>query len=305
MAALQDQFVQLPHLTWRDIILPVADRSHRFSHEGTDHQIIYRNGVAVEMTGAGARVFQYLLPMREGVTKGPYGGLFSRTLMQFFRAYHDDKSPGILYDPIYGPVLCVPQEWDETTDMGKRDGVDVRVGFKVHTPDDGAQTEASPSLDSLTTDARRLDEEVAVAPWPRQVPPPPATSDPLSVASGVIQQGNWAVTRSRANVHAVAMRMGEVEDAAAEAEKNGAPGMGFVRQDARRARLRATRLAEAPPREVASEAMQITVEASQDIFTLAKSTGMTVQELIQFNPFLARSPKTQRGTRIWVRKRKR
>lgn len=304
MAAIQDQFAQLPHMTWRDIILPIADRTHRFSHEGTDHQIIYRNGVAVEMMGAGARVFQYTLPMREGITNGPYGGLFSRTLLELYRAYHDDKSPGPLYDPIYGLVLCVPQEWNETTDVNRRDGVDVQVSFKEHTPDEGAATEGSPSLDSLTTEAKRLDEQVAEAPWPEQVPPPEATTDPLSLASGVIQQGNWAVTRSRANVHAVAMRMGEVEDAAGEAEDNGIPGMGFIRQDARRSRLHATRLAEAPPREIASEAAQITIQSTRDLFTLAKETGMSVQELVTFNPFLARSPSTKRGTRIWIRKRK-
>lgn len=308
MSALQDQFAQLPHLTWREkIILPVSERSHEFAHEGADHAVIYRNGVAVEQTGAGARVFSYTSPMREGITRGPYGGLFSSTLLKLWRSFHDDKSPGILYDPIYGPVLCVPQRWAEATDIQKRDGVDVQFSFKEHTPDDGTNDAANPSLDSLTTDAQRLDEAVAQVPWStwagaQQQPPPEAVSDPLTIGAGLIQQGNWMVARSKAAVSDVAYRMKEVEDSSSEAEANGIPGAGILRQDARRGRLHATKVANAPPRSTAAAVIQVTTSAPRDLFASAKALGMTLQGLIELNPRLALDPNVPAGTRIWTRK---
>lgn len=301
----QDQFAQLPHLTWRDdIILPIIERDHEFAHEGADHAVIYRDGVAVEQTGAGARVFTYTIPLREGLTKGPYGGLFSVTLMKLWQSFHGDKSPGTLADPIYGPITCVPQRWVERTDVNKRDGVDVQISFKEDVPVDGTSEAAPPSLDSLTTDAARLDEEVTVFPWPIQQPPPAATGNPLAIAAGIIQQGNYAVQRSKASVQEYAMRCGEIEDAAAEAETNGAPGAGVLKRDARRGRLQATRVASAPPRDVVSELVQITISTPKDLFTAAKDLGCTVEELVLWNPFLARSPEIAPGVRLYSRRKK-
>lgn len=304
MTSLQDQFVQLPQMSWRDIMLPVLDRQHRFSHEGTDHQIIYRNGVAVEMMGAGARVFTYTLPMREGITKAPHGGLFSRTLLQLWRAYHDDKSPGPLYDPVYGLITCVPQEWDETTDVQKRDGVDVRVSFKEHVPDEASDETAASSLDSITTDAKRLDEAVTRFPWPVQQPPPAATTDPLSFVTGIMDQGNFAVQRARGRVHEVAMRMNDVERAAGESERNGVPGAGVLRRSARSGRLKATRVANAPPRDAFSELVQVVNQLPSDIFVTAKELGVTVTELLTWNPFLSRNPEIAPGVRIYTRRKR-
>lgn len=300
-----DPFSQLPHLTWRDeLILPVADRNHEFEHQGAEHAIIYRNGVAVEMTGAGARILSYTIPMREGITKGPYGGLFTQALQKLWASFYSDRTPGPLYDPIYGLLTCVPQRWHESTDVNKRDGVELQLSWKVHTPDEGSSETASPSLYSLEISAQRLDEEVARTPWPVQQNPPEPTADPLSVASGVVQQGNYAVTRSKAKVSEVAMRMGEVEDAAEEAEANGVPGAGFVRQDARRARLGATKVANAPPRETATAAIQVVTSEVSDLPALAKRFGMTLQDLLFFNPGLSKSVVAPSGSRVWVRRRK-
>lgn len=302
-ANLQDQFAQLPHGKWRGITVAILERSVRFAHEGTDHQVIYRNGVAVEMTGAGARIISYTLAFREGVTRGPYAGLFSNILLAFWRAYHDNKSPGELYDPVYGALVCVPQEWDESTDIQKRDGVDVRVSFKEHSPIEGTSESAPATLDSLQSDAESLDAAVSRVTWPVQQPPPAATANPLAVASGLIQQGNFMVSRSKSRVHEVAMRMNEVEEAAAEAEKNGTPGAGLVRQDARRARLRALKVAEAPPRETVRAVMQVTYEAPRDIFAVASGAGMTIQEFLELNPGLSRSTIIPAYTPIWKRRK--
>jgi len=299
-----DQFAQLPHLTWRDTIwLPVAERSHEFAHEGAEQLILYRNGSFTEQTGAGARIFEYTIPLREGVTKGPYYNLFSNTLMVLWRSFHDDKSPGNLFDPIYGLQLCVPQRWSETTDVNKRDGVDVRISWKTHTPIDGSEESSSSSLDSLTSDAKRLDDEVQAINWPKQQPPPDATSDPLSAAAGVLQQGNYAIRRNKARFHAVAYKMGAVEDAAAEAESNGIPGAGFVRQDARRGRLRATKVAESPTRDLASTVVQVTIGSTTDLFSSARALGVSIQDLIELNPNLATTPTIPGGTKVWTRKK--
>lgn len=303
---VQDQFSQLPHASWRGTItLPILERSVRFAHEGTDHQIIYRNGVAVEMTGAGARVITYTIPFREGVTKGPYEtGLFSSTLLRFWAAYHDDKSPGPLYDPIYGELTCVPQEWDETLDVSKRDGVDVRVSFKEHTEAGSTGEPAPPTLDSLQSDAVRLDEQVDSVDWEVQEDAPRATSDLFSQIGGLIQQGNYAVAKTHATIAEVTQRMREVEDAAAEAEANITSGAGFLRQDARKARIRAIRVANYPTRESATTTVRVARNQDTTIFAEAAKAGMPLQDFLLLNSSLARSTIIKAGTPFWVRRKR-
>ena len=298
----QDQFSQLPHMTWRGQIYAVTERSARFAHEGADHQVIYRNGVAVEMTGAGAWVYTYTLAFREGITNGPYGGLFSQGLTTFIRDFHDDKDPGELYDPVYGLKTCVPQSWDEQTDINRRDGVDIRVDFKEHSPIAGADTDTPATLDSLQSDAQRLDEEIKRVDWPIQENAEQATANPLAVASGIIQQGNYAVSKTKASVHETAMRMNEVEESAGEAEDNGVPGAGLVRQDARRARRRALLVAEAPPRDSAQALCQVVYDTPKDIFALARDAGMAMDDFLKFNAGLSRDILVPPGTPIWIRK---
>lgn len=299
-----EQFSQLPHGSWRGTIFPILERSVRFAHEGTDHQIIYRNGVAVEMTGAGARVLTYTVPFREGVTRGPYGHMFTGVLLRFWKSYYDDKSPGPLYDPIYGELTCVPQEWDESTDVNKRDGVDVRVSFKVDSPPDGTTEPAPASLDSLESDTRRLDTQVQAVDWPVQVNSPHTTGDIFSQIAGVIQQGNFAVNRLKGKLSEVTMRIKEVEDAAVEAEAQTTSGAGFLRQEARKIRLKSMRVEMYPSGQSANTVVKRARNANSTVFVEAQRAGMTLQDFLNLNPDLARVTVIHAGTPFWIRKPK-
>ena len=278
----------LPHGMWREIIFPIVDRSVRFAHEGTDHQIIYRNGVAVEMTGAGARVITYTIPFRSGVTKGPYGDMFSK-LLQFWHSYHDDRSPGPLYDPVYGELNCVPQEWDETSDPNRRDGVDVRVSFKEDTPPDGAAEPADPSFEAIKGAAVRLDDALEKTPWGKQVNSDATESNIFSSVAGVIQRTNASANRLKAKLSEVTMRVKEVEDAAAAAEKTMTSGAGFLRQEARTMRRGMYRVTQAPRADLTKRVRKRVRAVPSTITAEAQRAGMTVQEFIDLNPELAKS----------------
>jgi|GEM_PF-1900381 len=296
-------FDKLPHAVWRTITFPISERSVRFAHEGTDHQFIYRDGVAVEMMGAGPRVFTYTVPFRDGVTKGPYGNvgadstpaLFSAWLLKFWNSYYSDKSPGPLYDPVYGDLICVPQEWDETSDAQARDGVTVRVSFKEHTPPDGEAPRLDNTLDQIKAGAVRLDDEVDRIDWKVQEDSPNAQNDLFSTIAGVIQKGNYQMNRAKGRIQGVVERIRRVEDAAAEAEKTATSGAGFLREQARILRLKTLRLTSSAVvggRRVRTKARN----SDSTVINEAAKAGMTIEEFLNLNPELAGSLIIKRGT---------
>ena len=285
------------------ITIPISERSVRFSHEGTDHQFIYRDGVAVEMMGAGARVITYTIPFRDGLARGPYGnttegmsnGMFSSWLLKFWNSYYSDRTPGPLYDPVYGELLCVPQEWDESSDANSRDGVTVRVSFKEHTPPDEDTPRIDSTLDQIKGAAGRLDDAVERINWKVQEDSPNAQNDLFSSVAGIIQKGNYQMNRVKGRIQGVVERIRRVEDAAAEAEKTATSGAGFLREQARILRLNTIRLASAQ----ASHGRKIRTKARNSDSTVineAAKAGMTIEEFLNLNPDLAGSLVIKRGT---------
>lgn len=296
-------FDKLPHAVWRTITFPVSERTVRFAHEGTDHQFIYRDGVAVEMMGAGPRVITYTIPFRDGLTKGPYGNvgadstpaMFSAWLLKFWRVYHDDKTPGALYDPVYGDLICVPQEWDEQSDAQQRDGVTVRVSFKEHTPPSEETPRLDNTLDQIKAGAVRLDDEVDRIDWPIQENSPNAQNDLFSTLAGVIQQGNYQMNRVKGRIQGVVERIARVEEAAAEAEKTMTSGAGFLREQARILRLKTIRMSSAAVvggRRVRTKARN----SDSTVINEAAKAGMTIEAFLNLNPELAGSLVIKRGT---------
>jgi hypothetical protein len=49
--------------------------------------------------------------------------------------------------------------------------------------------------------------------------------------------------------------------------------------------------------------VQITINTPKDLFAAAKDLGCTVEELVRWNPFLARSPEIAPGVRIYSRRK--
>src|SRR5262245_39843475 len=111
----------LPPFEWRGVRYPVATRSVSFQHEQAQHRIQYKDGEFIEQTGARNYTFNYTIPMREDIARGPYKNLFSSGLIPLLIDCRN-REPGQLVDPVYGEFRCVPTSYNDDIDVGKRDG---------------------------------------------------------------------------------------------------------------------------------------------------------------------------------------
>jgi hypothetical protein len=297
-------FAEMEILQWRDVILPCSDWSHRFAHDTIQHHIIYRAGVAIDMLGAQARTFSYLLPLKQGILRAPHRNAFTSTYYRLYEAYRD-KSPDTLIDPVHGPIMAVPGEWDaSTTATDGMDGVVVRVTFTEDVPVDGAKADKPPTFGGLAQSAKSLDDETAVVNWKRPTPIP-KLSDPLSIASGVLQQGNRLIEKTRAYPKAIANRANEIEEACEDLDRQGVPGTNGIRLAARKLRVDSTRLSEAAPGDVPGLVMQITVDTPKTAAEIARENGMDLADLIKMNAGIAKGPFVTPGSSIFVTRKRR
>jgi hypothetical protein len=302
-----DIFGQLPTMSFRGIALPVVDRDHTFSHESAPHQVVYRDGVATEMLGINGRVFNYSVPMRESITnqRRQFQNLFTKQFYKLYDAYRD-PTPGPLVDPFHGKITVTPGTWNEHATWQQTDGVDIKFNFTEYTAIGKAVKDNPPTIDAFAGEARRLDDAVAVAPWPKQVPPPRPTVDPLTAVAGLINQVNVHRNLMNANIKRVGFLASKVEDAATEAGGRNAPDplsaavFNAIRLAARRLRIQSYQLADAPPRDKAQVAVQQVYDTPKTIMQLAADSLMPLEVLLQLNPGLARKNPVPRGTRVWV-----
>lgn len=130
---MTDIFKDLPRLTWRGIEVPVSHRSVNFEQELAHHKYAYRDGQLIESLGRHNWKFQYTIPFREDITKGPYKNLYVATFSTFLQACRDN-SAGELQDPVLGVYMARCESVSVETDVNRRDGEDLQVTF-VHSPD--------------------------------------------------------------------------------------------------------------------------------------------------------------------------
>jgi hypothetical protein len=294
---MADQYsilAQLPSMSWRGIVLPVIDRSHTFQFETAPHKIIYRDGVATEMLGEQGRVFHYSIPMRETVKSAKEGlrQLFSKGFRELYRAYRD-PSPGMLVDPAHGAILCTPASWEDRLHWDQTDGADVRLVFTEYSPPGKTVQDDPPTVKGLFDSAQELDIVVQSVPWPPQVQSPEPTTDPFSAAAGILNQLNSNRRRLNAVIYAVEARMAKVERAAEEAQKNApdsrsAAIFNLIRLQARKGRIDAKRLGDAPPRDKAGTAIRVVLDQPKTVTQLAAECKMTMKEFLYLNPGLSR-----------------
>jgi uncharacterized protein YdcH (DUF465 family) len=300
----RNAFASLENMQWRDVILPVADWEHRFAHEKAEHHIIYRNGVAIDQLGSQGRTFSYLLPMKQGIARKPFHDAFVDIYFRLYSAFLD-KSADTLIDPVHGAILACPGEFNATaTTQDGLDGPTVRVTFIEDTPSDGVLPDKVPSFSKLTRDSNSLDDEVAVVPWDRPTPILP-TSDPLSILSGILQQGSRMIEKTQAHFMAVADRANEVEEACEDLDRKGIPGTNALRLSARKLRVDSTRLANTPPADVPGLILTMTTEAPKTITDILRETGMDMADLLKMNAGIAKSPIIPAGTQIFVTRKRR
>jgi hypothetical protein len=282
---------------WRGRQYPITSRNVSFGHEGAEDRIQYRDGEFRQQLGAHSLTLRYTLPMREGIAKFPYRNLFTREYARLF-ADMRDRSPGLLVDPLLGPITCVPNLLDDTTDPRLRDGTDVQIEFRESPSLDDEQDLKPISIQGLGSDAGALDKEIEKVDW-EQEPSPGPTADPIDAISGVGQQASAQGGKFTAALHDYAYKMEKVED---QVERLENPDVWPLVNATRRNRAVALELSERA-KDPTKRVVQITNNYSRSLTAVAAAVGMSIEDLLELNNDLARSPTVEAGTVIKVFKR--
>jgi len=180
---MTDVFKDLPRLTWRGIQVPVLERNVSFEQELARHKYVYRDNEYLESLGRHNWRFEYTIPFREDITKGPYKNLYVATFSTFLQACRD-RSEGELQDPVLGTYTARCESVSVRTDVNRRDGEDMQVVF-VDSPsvDDIEATGATASgLVGATAQARNLGDQIA------RVPIPPSDIDEFRNGIDILDQ---------------------------------------------------------------------------------------------------------------------
>jgi hypothetical protein len=158
-----DVFYNLPRLTWRGITVPVAERRVSFAQEIARHKYAYRDDEIIESLGRQNLRFEYTIPFRQDITKGPYQNLFIEVYPEFLRACRE-STEGDLNDPVLGPFTARVEQVNTMSDVNRRDGDDVQVTF-IESPslEAMAQFVVAPmaGFDTTAQQGKTLNDQIA------------------------------------------------------------------------------------------------------------------------------------------------
>lgn len=284
-----DAISKLPLFSWRDQEYPVLSRRVSFAHEGAEHRIQYRDGDFVDQLGAHSLIFSYTLPMRQGIATGPYKDLFTVGYPLLFAAMRD-REKGVMVDPVLGEFICTPSSWTDDLDVLKRDGTDVEIEFK-HAPDETEEEDLRPiTVQGVASDAGALDAELKKVDW-EQEPSPEPTMDALNAISGFGAQLEAQGGKVAASLEDFAYKCEKV-DQQIDRLKN--PDVWPLKRAVRRNRASAVALAKRA-KDPTKEIVELTLSHGRTLSVLARELGMTMKDLLEQNPALARSPHVPQG----------
>jgi hypothetical protein len=283
-------------MRWRGTVYPVSARSVAFSHEGVQQKIQYRNGEFPEQLGARDLTFNYTIPMREDLAKGPYSKMFTIGLSQLLADCYN-KSEGPLIDPVYGEFTCVPTSFTDDLDVLKRDGTDIKVEF-TQSPEflDEDPTFQPPGLSGVASAAGALEVALSKAYW-AQEPSPEGMTDILSAINGTMRQGLGAINKVSAMADDLIFKLEKIETTM---NTVASPQNWPARNTVRRLRDLAVRLkltdAANPTRKITQTVTTQRSTASQ----LAAWYGMSLTDFLKLNKSLAGSPSVPKGKTVNV-----
>jgi hypothetical protein len=293
-----DALSKLPHFEWRDQKYPVLKRAVSFAHEGAEHRIQYRDGDFIDQLGAHSLIFSYTLCMRQGIATGPYKDLFTTGYPILFAAMRD-REKGVMVDPLLGEFVCTPSSWSDELDVALRDGTDVQVEFK-HAPDeDEVEDLKAITLQGVTSDAGALDAELKKVNW-EQEPSPEPSQDALSAISGFGAQLEAQGGKVSAALEDFAYKCEKI-DQQIDRLKN--PDVWPLKRAVRRNRSSAVALAKRA-KDPTKEIVEMTLSHGRTLSVLARELGMTMKDLLEQNPALARSPYVPQGQVIHALRRR-
>jgi hypothetical protein len=292
---MTDILRDLPRLSWRGIEVPIMARSARFVQNNAKHKYTYKDGEFIESTGTENWVFQYTVPMREGIVREPYRKLFITEFTKFVAACRD-RTTGDLNDPVLGPFRAKCTSLSDTTDVNRRDGDDLAVEF-VQSPEDGDESELWTNVENLTSasnEAGKLDEQIALVVWEQEDSPEPV-ADILALIDGLARQAEMEMNQISAGIDNAAWKLEKIENSVDRLQD---PKAWPLHRSARRLRKAVHSIGErvTDPGRVVRNA---TLAAATTVSAIAAERGMSLQDLLKLNPALAASPMVPSGTAIF------
>jgi prophage DNA circulation protein len=289
-----DILKQLRPASFRGIGFPAAGtRDFGFAQEQAQHRFVFRDEQLIESLGRQNPTFRFSIPFREDIALGPWKNLFTEVYPRFLAACQD-RTAGILVDPIHGNVRVKCVSFSESLDATRRDGVDVAVDF-VFAPestDDVASQfqQVATTLEGAAVQAVRFDQAALnLSPETRaqladfQRESPTARTDIFTAIRSVSDQVNQNRNRVSAQLQDAAYKMERTRESLDQARN---PEVAPLRRDVARLELAARNLDESarrPPRPFRP------VVAAEPIGRMAFATRyqVSVDDLIEFNPALA------------------
>jgi hypothetical protein len=292
------------------IEFPVSQREFGFTQEQAAHRFIFRDNELIESLGRRNPTWRYTIPFREDITIGGWEHLFVDVYPDFLAACQD-RSRGVLTDPVHGskPAKCVSLR--EILDVNKRDGIDVEVEF-IYAP---RETDFSQDLGSVirtlqgyASYARRFDNELAAAVGTardaagnvrslQDLQPAGPVMSPLDAISAVGGQVLLAQSKVDAALADSAFRL---EKSVETLDRLQNPSFASTRTQARRLQAAALDLEERVDVTGARPLARIQTTEDIAVAALAKKLGVTLEQLLSWNHWMSKSPMVKANSNVRV-----
>lgn len=292
-----DILFQLQRAQWRGIEFPIVSRDYGFQQEHGETRFLFKDVSLIESLGKKNPTWRYTIPFREDIARGPWKNLYTVVYPKFLAAC-EDRTRDLLIDPVHGgkPAKCVSLR--ETLTAGRRDGIDVEVEF-IHSPPEEPEqaVRVAKTIQGAIGQAGALDQAVKNINRDRQLPPPEAKNSPLDALSSVTDQISIGVNKVTAAFADAAFR---VEKSVNSLENLKDTSVAPTILQAKRLQFAILDLEEKNDPTGTRPLRKLTLGADYTVAALSMRLGMTIQELVRLNPFLARTPLVKAGTELRV-----
>lgn len=292
-----DILVQLQRASWRGIEFPVMSRDYGFQQEQSETKFIFIDKALISSLGLKNPTWRYTIPFREDIAKGPWRNLFVSVYPKFLKAC-EDRTRAELIDPIHGfkPAKCVSLR--EVLSPQRRDGIDVEVEF-IEAPPEKPETavRVPKTLQGAVGMAGQLDKALKKVNKQFQKPPPEPKNSPLDALTSVTDQVAVGIGKVTATFQDAAFR---VEKSVASLERLKSASVAPTILAAKRLEFAILDL-EAKNDPTGTKPLgRLTTTVDYSVAALAMKLGMSVQDLVRLNPFLARLRVAKAGTELRV-----
>lgn len=291
--------------SFRGIQFPVTSMSVSQTHDMAEHKYYGVPTANVEMTGRNSLTFEAEIPFVNGITPGKnerWGKLFPEDFMKFASAMNNTTS-GLLDTPQLAGIVVKPVSLEYKHDANIRDGVVVTARW-IETYDlDLKDTFKKPTYQSIRLAALNLDAEYVPGDRLVDLPKQPKSFEQLvNELSGIADTVASKFTMITNKPDAILYRVNKVKDSLVRAN-NAATWPVREAAEAIEDALHSVKSESNngyTPEVVGiiqnGKIQRVTVPYRMTVSQIALLTQNTVNELLQLNPSLARTPRIAAGT---------